>query len=627
MISKLHLDSGRYQDYKLSNKGILTGLNKINVFIGQNNSGKSRFLRSLFEDDKYQFELLNCDFAGLIHKLIGYQEFIRQLFDKHSMTDGNGVYQRIADLNNSLSFFKIGEVNNDIRRIREFGEQLYNLKQISSVSWMPNIISSGISSSIAPVLNKIGADIISEIISDFEDGFDYNIEKIYLPILRGLRAIQRNGDEFVTATTEDNYKRRTLKDYFKELDGTKVKKEIFTGLSLYEDTKLLLLGNKEGRSRIKLFEDFLSRHFFDREPVTLIPDINNDVLLIGIGDEERPVYELGDGIQTLIVLLYPLFINQGKNLVVFIEEPENNMHPGLQRLFLETLMSEQFSSFQYFITTHSNHFLDITLDLDNISVYTFKKNKKDLTYSIENTSNSDVRILDLIGARASSVFLSNCSIWVEGITDRLYLKKYLDLYQEYVSVSGEEQSSYREDFHYSFIEYGGGNIVHWSFTNELGWEKISASKICSKILIVADKDSSDEKLNSAKAGRLKDLKQRLGENFQVVGGREIENILSESLLIKTIQSLEGKNSGAVCYDPSLILFRNYKNEKLGLFIDKNFSGTKRKYAAKSGTISCKLEFCKHSLTSMSSFEELSPEAKKITKSIFRFIQKSNADFA
>ena len=113
--------------------------------------------------------------------------------------------------------------------------------------------------------------------------------------------------------------------------------------------------------------------------------------------------------------------------------------------------------------------MDLTLDYNNISVYKFKNKGYDNKQSqiqvtqIEKGNNS---ILKELGVKDSSVFLSNCTIWVEGITDRLYIRKYLELYQKYMYQNGKIERIFEEDINYSFLEYGGGNITHWSFLDE-----------------------------------------------------------------------------------------------------------------------------------------------------------------
>lgn len=629
MLSKVYLKKEKYPRYFLgSDDNCMNNLGRINIFIGQNNCGKSRFLRSFFIDEDFEFDLKKADFNSIVNLINEKHSEVRNLLDSLRITEADKTFKTVDDVKAQISKLKIGKVKEDLKKVNELANYYISLKKYGGYSHHANIISGDSPDRIIPNINKIGNEISQKLNESFSDDFDYKFEKIYIPILKGLRPIQMDGsNEF--KEQKDNYKARTLRDYFKIESHQKLTNEIFTGLNLYEDTKKLLLGNKEGRDRIKNFEEFLSENFFENQVITLIPDINNDVLLIGIGDEERPVYELGDGVQALIILLYPLFFNQDKNLLVFIEEPENSMHPGMQRLFLETLMKNEFKNFQYFITTHSNHFLDITLDLESISIYTFKKNKDEksdqFSYYIENTSNDDIKILDLIGVRNASVFLSNCTIWVEGITDRLYLKKYLDIYQDYLLEQKIITTKLKEDFNYSFVEYGGGNIVHWSFTNELGWDKMQASKISSKIFVIADKDSSDEKPSSEKAKRLAQLKEKLGDRFRIVNGREIENTLSEKAIIETVKKIEGKNAQNVSYAEKKIKIEKYKTQKLGKFIETNFSNLKRKFEADSGTVYCKLEFCKNAVELMNNIDDLSEEGVSIAKNIFDFIKACNTN--
>ncbi|MBK7040342.1 MAG: hypothetical protein IPH46_07710 [Bacteroidetes bacterium] len=156
-------------------------------------------------------------------------------------------------------------------------------------------------------------------------------------------------------------------------------------------------------------------------------------------------------------------------------------------------------------------------------------------------------------------------------------------------------SSYKEDFNFSFIEYGGSNITHWTFGDEEVWEKIKASKISTKMLVVADKDSTETKPNLEKAKRLKNLKELLGDQFQIIDGREIENILSPEVLVETIKSLERNNADNIEYKQIMLAQEKYLNKPLGRFIVQQFQNINRKYEAKSGTISCKLDFCRAAL--------------------------------
>src|SRR5262249_51876978 len=147
--------------------------------------------------------------------------------------------------------------------------------------------------------------------------------------------------------------------------------------------------------------------------------------------------------------------------MVCIEEPELYLHPGFQRVLLKTLAS--FSRNIYFIATHSNHLLDLSLDFEGVSIFTFHKElenssqpERQAKFTVERVSSHDHRALQLLGTRNSSVFLSNCTVWVEGITDRRFLSHYLDLYQKTLRAAnadkGTAQFIAEEDLHYSFVE-------------------------------------------------------------------------------------------------------------------------------------------------------------------------------
>lgn len=630
MFSEIIFKKDNYKDYEILGSEInnhLKNLGRINILIGQNNSGKSRFLRTLFSDNDFDFLLRNHDISNL-RNLIGQKHLqIRKALDAIYMNDADEIFSKINKIKNELIYFNANTTKSLVSNLYQLAQDYISKERFTGWTRHENMISTRTPDEIIPTINKIGEKLQSAIQSVFPSNFNFEINKIYVPILRGLRPIQIEPDiNHKFQNNYDNYKLRTLKDYF-DLKSEKVHNEIFTGLNLYEDTKKSLLGRKEERDKIKSFEEFLSSTFFNSSPVSLIPDINNDVLLIGIGSDERPVYDLGDGIQSIIIMLYPLFFNQDKNLLVFIEEPENFLHPGMQRIFIEALMRIEFKNYQYFISTHSNHFLDITLDLRDISVYTFKRvvaedNDGSCTV-IENTNNENIRVLDLIGVRNSSIFLSNCTIWVEGITDRLYLRKYVDVYQDYLLTIGSIKKKLREDIHYSFIEYGGSNITHYSFSENEAFDKIKASRLSNRVFLIADSDNADVDIKNAKAERLKNLKKNLGKHFFQINGKEIENLLSEQILVSTISKIEKISPDKLLYERNRLLFKNYQKDGLGNFIQNTFKGLKRTYKEKSGTIKNKLLFCQSAIESIKTFDDLSKPAQQLTKTVFDFIVLNN----
>lgn len=459
----------------------------------------------------------------------------------------------------------------------------------------------------------------------------YNFENIYIPILRGLRPIAAASQQSPTFADFDNYNYRTVFDYFTP-NGEKSNKtydkssNIYTGLSLYKDLQEYSHSEPEQRAMVDSFENFLSDTFFEGKQVEIIPRHQKDVVYVRIGQDEKPIYDLGDGIQALIILTYPLFFRQGEILKVFIEEPELHLHPGYQRVFLETLLRPEFEKYQYFITTHSNHLLDMTLDEGNISIYTLKPEqdtKQSHRFVIENVENDNLNVLELLGVRNSSVFLSNCTIWVEGITDRIYIRKYLDI------VQADKKEKYKEDTHYSFVEYGGNNITHWSFLDDQDTEhpNIGVDKLCGKLFLITDKDKSTFEKGatvnedaSKKAKRHQQLERKLGERYYCLDSREIENLLIPNIIKEVILQRESNNNKVP--DFSNLKMETYQHQPLGKFIADNIPGLTRKYND-SGTIAYKDKFAKAAVSFIKNKSDMSDEAVGLAEKLYAFIKSNN----
>lgn len=613
LIQKLFLKNvENYEFSEVREANELDNLSKINIFVGSNNSGKSRYVRNIFDQSSYSFIPTNLNIGEVNSLFADFRSEILSTVSKYGVIEYGSI---VSESNKFKELKYIEEKNEYILQFLSLLNELSNLKGelvVTSRSSYSFHSYSALNSDI----NNIAAEYLEKFISVVKNSDrTYKFKKVYIPALRGLRPFDGNHDHYLS---------RTINDYFPELNNNE---SIFTGLNLYEEVKKLLLGDLISREIIADFQKFLGDMFFDGQSVALIPSYNSDVLYVKIGKEkERPIFGLGDGIQSIIILTFPLFLNRAEEMLVFIEEPELYLHPGLQRKLIETFMS--FGNFQYFITTHSNHFLDLTLDINQISIYFFRKhfgNQNDetekeatATFIIENTSNEDNSILELIGVRNSSVFLSNCTIWVEGITDRFYLRHYLKLYMEQ-----QNGPQYKEDLHYSFVEYSGGNITHWSFLDEEGTEEqyrnMNAERLCSKLFLITDKDSE------AKLERQRKLKQKLGRSYYCLNCKEIENSISKKVLLKVVAGYEGKDESDLTFRNNNFTERDYKDQYIGEFIQSNLLHKQRRgsYKDKSGTISDKVGFCKRAIEHTKSFDDLSSESKKLVKKIYEFIVERN----
>ncbi|MDY4016151.1 MAG: ATP-binding protein [Bacilli bacterium] len=600
------------QDYNLLNHPYYFGeLSKTNVFIGENNSGKSRFLRYLFETDWY-----SLNEKSLEQFFIEMDRFIDSYGSRGCL---NPIYRFYSTLSQS-NIKRFIELYDKISSDQEFYRGVnYKFFQILQLVYKPEVLKNKF---YFPVIR--GTKDYKTIINNKLDAFLRSANSIqnkdainhYISLLN----LQSNGLESI-----DIYNDIIVQEYFK--DNKKIGENILTGGKLYNEIKSMLLGEGKKRKVIEEFQKFLQENFFSNyDKVQLIPNEEKKVLYVKIGNDERAIYDWGDGTQQLIVILYSLYKHKGETgKLFFIEEPEMYLHPGILRKFIEVINSDVFENHQYFITTHSNIVLDTSADTNiKMSIFKFKKvsninNNDGKPFLVEQCNNGDVSLLNELGVRNSSVFLSNCSIWVEGITDRLYLKHYLELYYK----KNPNEKVYRENIDYTFIEYGGGNVVHFNFDEKIDdSNSINAKYINNKIFLIADNDNT--KPGTKKASRKEKYSALLKDNFYELPVTEIENLITFETLKQILINQNPDKEEEIC--EVLSNKKQFSNKKLGKFIDELFpEGDIKRYAAESGTIKNKLEFCKEAINVMNGYDELSEEAKTLTEKIYKFISNNNKD--
>ncbi|HEV7925343.1 MAG TPA: ATP-binding protein [Verrucomicrobiae bacterium] len=618
-IQEIDISGKGFEQYKIdspdeSSRKILGNLSKINIFVGPNNSGKSRFMREIAKTEKLRFKSAYHEFKNHENLRVPFQQDVRDIFMNNYIADMAGFPRKSDEIPN-LSYIVEGDPIPT--NFRECVEALRELQQ----QHKPQFRAAGPVGYPQPqpkpailVTRLIERALVAD--RDLRSNV-HNLperlafRKLYFPTLRGLRVLDAQNTDF--------YATKTKSDYFYAASPI----QIFSGLGMYNEVRQHLLGSHEKRAAIARFEKFLAQNFYDKQPVTIIPREDKGILYIKIGKEaERPIHELGDGVQSIIALTFPLFLLSQSGApvpLVFFEEPELYMHPGMQRLFLQTLCS--FRGFQFFLTTHSNHLLDITLDIENVSLFSFSKQLENsegeettASFKIENLMHGNCHFLELLGVRNSSVFLSNCTVWVEGVTDRRYLRRYLELYMK----SNPNIKPFLEDLHFSFVEYGGANITHWSFLDVDG-DSIKVERLCGKLFLVADGDNATD---GAKEARYRELAQKLKERFYRLPCKEIENLLSPEILKKVVSQYEDGSPEFNPFDQEA-----YRREGLGDFIEtKMLKGPKKRrgsYREESGTVRGKVEFCEIALKHIGSFSDLSADAQAIATMIYEFIRSQN----
>ncbi|MBD3637590.1 MAG: ATP-binding protein [Crocinitomicaceae bacterium] len=583
----------------------LLKLSRLNIFIGQNNSGKSRLIRSLFNNDLHIKDSTKV-VQQITESIDTFNAFYDELLTKYKIVKWNNQhppdfwkmppFEYLVE-NNTNVFSDLDKLIGD-RENLDFGASV-NFGDQGMRHWAGKITQDF----------RIAAGEIKKVRSKFKlDLKHYTHHRMYIPVLRGLRPIQGHKEPYIS---------RTRSDYFPNLVDQN-RQEIFTGLDLYEKLRKLLLGSNPERQKVKDFEQFLSESFFQNKEVSIVPRDGRDVVFVSIDGEERPIFELGDGIQSIIILTYPLFFNSDQERLVFIEEPEHFLHPGMQRLLISTLLKPKFSKFQYFITTHSNHFLELMQEYDNISLYRVSRIHKKKISEVDHLLSPDSSLLDLIGVNNASVLVSNCTIWVEGITDRLYLRKYLEVYLK----EKKPASTLKEDFNYAFVEYSGSNITHWSFDEENSEEAITAKKIANRIFLVADADfDATGEIPDFKKKRFEKLKKSLDKNFYRLPCREIENTLTKEIIEKVICHKEGIELSDLKSKPGVS--NTFEKSNIGEWIEKKYKDLKRKYKNES-TLYDKVNFAHLAISEINEITDLSPSAIHLCEQAVAFIEAHNS---
>lgn len=578
------------------NKWTVTESKQINLFVGPNNSGKSREIRELFSCDQLLLQI-----AGLSSETV-LREAVESHSDwtYHTGLSNQGKTALLQNINKMLQ-------NTHLVALSDLSEQMSTLPS-DDVWRVKQFIEKSI---LEPLFTR------NEHYDEAWRLFKLEWSKVYIPTLRSLRHID----------SEDKYHNRTLKDYF--TNSLSESHSIFTGHSLYEDLKAHLLGSHEQREKVSKYEEYLSRSFFFGQPISIVPRVGKDVVFFKEGDKkERAIFDLGDGIQSIIMLTFPVFMAE-KPTMFFIEEPEHYLHAGLQRTLIETLAN--FEEHMFFMTTHSNHFLDMAQERDDISVQHVRREGEE---TIISPSTKHAELLTDLGVRASSVLLANCSIWVEGITDKLYLRTYLEKYlQELKSIDSEREAklrSYHENLHYVFTEYQGSNITHWGFDEDVESDsQTPARKLSNNIMLIADADIK------TKGERVDLLKDALGDNFYLLDWKEIENYIPHNILVDTAKKRwETFNTKHNC---SISRFANipeghfeHSNRGIGLilegFVDSPEPDKRSFFRDKSGTIKDKVKFCRTAVEIMNNPEtqwELTPQLNDLCEKIWDFIEKHN----
>lgn len=490
-------------------------LSRINLFIGQNNSGKSNILR--FLHDVYP------DLA-IANKAISLSHLDRHL-------PGNANF--IAGISISLCRNDLGQHSEYISEIsQKIPQDQYQQKRLNLI--------------LEIFQAKAELDGTEENVwFDFDTNralINNNWEAAFKRIDDGnLRSIWESLTGQSGGSRSQHWFPETLKRLTPSFKSIIVKmipairqigkhgsvSEEFSGEGIIERLAKLQnpdVLNQKDKGKFQQINAFL-QNVIDNHTAAIEIPYERDTIHVHVNGKTLPLESLGTGIHEVIILAAASTILE--NAVICMEEPELHLNPILQKKLMRYLLDA--TNNQYFITTHSA----ALMDTPSAEIYHIKMEGGQ---SIAERATSDKQrseICEDLGYHPSDLLQSNCVIWVEGPSDRIYINRWVN------SLSPD----LIEGIHYSIMFYGGRLASHLSGEDiDKSIDKfISLRRLNRRGVIVIDSDKKK------KGVQINGTKKRLQIEFDsgpgyawITAGREIENYLNSENIKDAIHKIHPK---------------------------------------------------------------------------------------
>ena len=298
---------------------------------------------------------------------------------------------------------------------------------------------------------------------------------------------------------------------------------------------------------------------------------NWEIILEDDNKNQYPLSKLGSGLKTILLVLLNLIAisndHKDKTIVFAFEELENNLHPALEkRLYSYIFNYAKKHDYIVFLTTHSPIAIDLFSREESVRFYKTEKNINGYQIVPISSFDESIEAIDELGIKASDLLQANGIIWVEGPSDRIYIKNWLNM---------QYPGKFEEGKDYQFVYYGGRLLAHYTVCDPTDKEidnYINVLAVNTKAFFVMDSDKtcSEDSLDNRKEHIIQKLKEK-NISYWVTQGREIENYLdlsNENIQLGQFDKLGDKLKN---YDKINFAKQHYANADFNKYdLKKNF---------------------------------------------------------
>ena len=306
------------------------------------------------------------------------------------------------------------------RKNKEYSTNNINISQsLGSISYnsstytisLPNNISSTYSISIPniPTINGV-------FISSHRNNFVYK-NVTHIP----TKALSRKD---IFSSYKDFSAKKELDVYYNssEIAPTLLIKEALISLATFGYGNQIVESNYEATQLFEGYQEILKKVL---PPSLGFKSIKIEVPEVILETESGnfSLDSVSGGIASIIELTWQIYMydNPKNNFIVIIDEPENHLHPELQRTLLPNLI-KSFPKVQFIVATH-NPFVISSVDKSQVYVLNYNDNHKVLSYKLDQINKSGTAndiLRDVLGMQ------STIPIWADNKLQEI-IKKYSSL--------------------------------------------------------------------------------------------------------------------------------------------------------------------------------------------------------